>query len=149
MKYLGLLFGLFISTQTYAFHCYLTMVKGACWKPYDLTVDLSDADSGKVIKTILVPADQAWIRQEFDCKPGSTLAVEAKFSPVFWDGDDEKTFKGQRYWKLPDVKKEDETGWNVIICFPKQFADVPSPPEASNCGCFFDNIPKIEPRKRD
>jgi hypothetical protein len=147
MRYISFLLGIVLSTQTYAITCYLTMVKGGCWKKYDLTVDLSDADSGKVIRTVLVPGDQPWVRQEFECKAGDTLAVEAKFSPVFWEGDDDKTFKGQRYWKLPDEIKPGETGWNVTICFPKQFSDVPSPPEASNCDCDFTTIPKIEPPK--
>ena len=129
--------------------CYLTMVKGDCWKNYDLTVDISDADSGKINKTILVPEGQPWIRQEFDCKPGDTIALAAKFSPVFWEGDEDKIFKGQRYWKLPNEISSDETGWNVTVCFPQQFADVPSPPDANtNCTCNLNDIPKIPPQKR-
>ena len=149
MKYLGILLStLLFSQQTFAVTCYLTMVKGECWKSYDLTVDISDADTGKAIKTVLVPEGQAWIRQEFDCKPGNTIALAAKFSPVFWERDDDKTFQGQRYWKLPDVIKPGETGWNVTVCFPAQFADVPAPPAGnSHCHCNFTNIPKIVPPK--
>lgn len=148
MKYLGILLGtLLFSQQTTAFTCYLTMVKGGCWKSYDLTVDLSDADKGTLIKKILVAEDQLWTRQKFDCKPGKTLALEAKFSPVFWEGDEDKAFKGRRYWKLPDAIKRDETGWNVTVCFPTQFEDVPHPPAGNaNCGCDFTDIPKVEPQ---
>lgn len=149
MKYLGILLStLLFSQQTLAINCYLTMVKGDCWISYDLTVDILDAHTAKAIKTVVVPANQAWIRQEFDCKPGDKIAFEAKFSPVFWEGDDDKTFKGQRHWKLPDVIKKGETGWNVPVCFPEHFADVPAPPTGnSNCHCNFTNIPKVVPPK--
>ncbi|MEK2481564.1 hypothetical protein AAAB32_09930, partial [Lactobacillus acidophilus] len=74
------------------------MVKASCWKAYDLTVEITDARSGKIKGTINVPEDKLWARQEFECGPGDTLAFAAKFSPVFWTGDEKKTFPGQRYW---------------------------------------------------
>lgn len=159
MNYFVLIISLLLSTHIHAetqkqpeiqksVTCYLTMVKGGCWKAYDLTVDISDADSGKLNKTILVPADQAWRRQEFACKPGDTIALSAKFSPIFWEGDENRIFKGQRYWKLPDQIKPGETGWNVTVCFPEQFADVPRPPDTNtSCSCDLTQIPKIEPTK--
>lgn len=149
MKHVGILLSIILSTQAHAVTCYLTMVKGVCWKAYDLTVDLSDADSGKIKMTTIIPADQMWIRKEFDCKPSDTIALEARFSPEFWEGDETRSFKGQRYWKLPDTAQKDETGWNVTVCYPKQFEDVPKPPDAgANCECDLTPIPKIEPPQR-
>lgn len=148
MRYLYIVFGFLFTTQVSAMTCYLTMVKGSCWKAYDLTVDVSNADTGKAKTTVLVPEDQMWVRQTFECKPGETLALVAKFSPVFWAGDENKTFPGQRYWKLPDTVKPGETGWNVTVCFPKYFSNVPLPPDAStHCDCDVSAIPKVEPTK--
>lgn len=148
MKYCVFLLSLILSTQAHAVTCFLTMVKGACWKAYDLTVDILDADTGKLKKTILVPADQLWTRREFECKPKNMIALAAKFSPAFWEGDADKVFKGQRYWKLPDMIKPGETGWNITVCYPQHFADVPRPPDINtNCECDLSSIPKIEPQK--
>ncbi len=132
----------------FAHTCFLTMVKGGCWKSYDLTVTISNADNGKQITTTIIPENQLWIRKEFQCKPSDMLALEAKFSPIFWEGDEDKTYKGQRYWKLPDAIKKGETGWNITVCYPAQFADVPFPPgHMTDCSCHLNKIPKIEPQK--
>ena len=99
-------------------------------------------------RTINILKNFSTINPSIVLKPGNTIALAAKFSPVFWEGDDGKTFQGQRYWKLPDVIKPGETGWNVTVCFPAQFADVPAPPAGnSHCHCNFTNIPKIVPPK--
>lgn len=149
MKYIALLMSLLFSTQVFSVTCYMTMVKGNCWKSYDLTVDVTDADSGKPLVSVVVPSDQLWVREKFECKAGETIASKATFSPEFWAGDEKKFFTGKRYWKLPDVMKEDETGWNVTVCFPTQFSDVPTPPESnSNCNCDLSAIPKVEPQPR-
>lgn len=132
----------------HAITCYFTLVKDNCWKNYDVTAEIFDADTAKSITSITVMQDQAnpWGRQEFECHPGQTLSLTAKFSPSFWAGDAGKVFQGQRYWKLPDTIKAGEAGWNVTICFPKYFANVPMPPEATS-GCFCDvaSIPLAGP----
>ncbi len=148
MKYIVLLFSLLLSMQAHAFKCYFTMVKGECWKPYDLTVDVSNAGTGKHKLTVLIPEGDLWVREEFECNAEETLALVAKFSPIFWAGQEDKTYAGKRYWKLPDAIKPDETGWNVTVCFPKYFSDVPTPPDANtNCECALGHLPRIEPRK--
>lgn len=146
MKYIGVLLGLFLSAQGYAFNCYLTMVKAECWKAYDLTVEASDAATGKAIKTVMVPEDNLWSREAFECRPGTTISLVAQFSPVFWTGQENKTYPGKRFWKLPNKIRRGETGWNVTVCYPKDFSDVPAPPDANiNCTCDLKSIPKIEP----
>lgn len=140
------------SLPVHAITCYFTAVKDNCWKNYDVTIEMFDADTGKGITSITVFQDQekSWGRQEFECHPGQTLSMAAKFSPSFWAGDDNKVFQGQRYWKLPDEIKKGEVGWNVTICFPMYFANVPVPPEAT-AGCFCDiaSIPKAGPEVVD
>jgi len=137
-----------ISTSSHAVTCYITMVKDSCWKDYNLTVSVKDAGSGDEITSILVAEGDAWGRQQFECNPGQTLALEAQFSPVFWSGEEDKKFPAQRYWKLPAEMENGITGWNVTVCYPKWFANVPVPPNAtSNCKCDTDSIPPVEPRK--
>ena len=121
-----------LSLSAYAVPCYLTLVKDSCWKMYDVTVDIKDAVTNKQLGSIIVPLGTAWGRQAFECSGGETLALFAKFSPAFW--------------KLPDALKPGEVAWNVTVCYPKYFANVPLPPNAtSNCMCDVDNIPKISP----
>ena len=132
------------SLSVYAVPCYLTLVKDSCWKIYNVTVDIKDANSDKKIGSMTVPLDTAWGRQAFECSPGQTIALFAKFSPAFWSSDENKIFRGQRYWKLPDSIKSGEVAWNITVCFPDYFANVPMPPEAkSHCECEVDKIPKL------
>ena len=106
---------------------------------------VTDANTGKALSDLTVFEGKSWQRQEFSCTPGQTIALTAKFSPEFWAGDEHKTFPGQRYWKLPDKIKPGDIGWNVTVCFPKYFSDVPTPPHAtSNCRCEVDKIPTID-----
>ena len=138
-----------IPIQSHAFVCYVTMVKDNCWTNYNLTVDVTDASSSAVATTIVVPAGQSWGRKQFACNAGQTLALSAQFSPVFWRTDVNKVFPAQRFWRLPDNIESGITGWNVTVCYPKWFADVPMPPGASvNCACNTDNIPPIAPQAK-
>ena len=147
MKYTILLLSLLMSTQVQAIKCYLTMVKGNNWKSYDLTVDLLDG-SGKKKLTSLIAEGDLWSRDEFDCKPGETLSFEAKFAPVFWEGQEDKSYKGKHFRTLPNAIQPGESGWNLTLCFPKDFLEVPSPPDANtNFKCDLESIPKIEPKK--
>ena len=148
MKYIILLLSILMSTQVQAIKCYLTMVKGNNWKAYDLTVDLLDAGTGKKKLTTLIAEGDLWSRDEFECKPGETLSLEAKFSPAFWAGQEDKIYKGKHFRKLPNAIQPGEAGWNVTLCFPRDFSDVPSPPDANtNAECDLNAIPKIEPQK--
>ena len=135
-----------LSLSGYAASCYLTLVKDSCWKMYDVTVDIRDAETDKKLGSILIPMGTAWGRQPFECTGGETLALFAQFSPVFWSTDEGKVFSGQRYWKLPDKFNPGEVAWNVTVCFPKYFANVPMPPDATpHCVCELDKIPKVSP----
>lgn len=134
------------SLSAHAVPCYLTLVKDSCWKMYDVTVDIHDAQTDKKLGSIIVPLGTAWGRQAFECTAGQTLALFAQFSPPFWSTDENKVFPGQRYWKLPDELKSSDVAWNVTVCFPKYFANVPMPPDAtSHCACEVDKIPKVSP----
>lgn len=134
--------------QAHAFDCYLTIVKDSCWKDYTVTVVANDANHDDQLVEIIVPQGQSFAREKFSCKVGQTLSLNAKFSPEFWLGDEKKTFPALRYWKLPDNIESGISGWNVTVCFPKWFANVPMPPKtSSNCKCDTDHIPTLPPVK--
>ncbi len=129
-----------------ALSCYITIVKDSCWKNYDLYVTVNNAETGAKLGEIAVYQGKQWGRAKFDCTPGITLELEAKYSPDIWSGDSEKVFKAIRFWKLPKKPTNAEAlGWNVSVCYPKWFADVPMPPDASgDCKCDMQAVPKFE-----
>lgn len=129
-----------------ALECYITIVKASCWKNYDLTVTVNNAETGMKLGEITVYEGRLWGREKFDCTPGITLSLEAGFSPEIWSGDNERVFKATRFWKLPKKPTNAEAlGWNVTVCYPKWFSDVPTPPDASaKCECDLQEVPKFE-----
>jgi hypothetical protein len=144
-----LILSIILSSNAQAVTCYITMVKASCWKDYNLTVNVLNASTGVKQGTIMVFSGDLWGRDKFECKPGQTLSLEAQFTPVFWEKDDGRIYKARRFWKLPDKVTDDITGWNVTVCYPKWFSDVPYPPEASgDCKCNMGEIPKMEPVKK-
>lgn len=138
----------FFSIKTFAFNCYMTMVKDSCWTNYTLTVSITDASNNASLAQVVVPSGTAWSRITFPCDKGQTLALFAQFEPVIWEGDKGKVYPGQRYWKLPDAIESGISGWNVTVCYPQWFANVPTPPTATgHCQCNTDNIPQLPPVK--
>lgn len=138
------LVSVFLVTNVYAVECYITMVKGSCWKNYNLTVNIYDASTNENLGDINVWEGDLWARKSFSCSPGQVLSLEAKFTPIIWDQDEGKAYRGLRFWKLPDRADENVSGWNVTVCYPESFADVPVPPGSSGkCECDIKNIPKL------
>ncbi|KTD74174.1 hypothetical protein [Legionella tucsonensis] len=128
--------------------CYYTLVKDNCWTDYNVSVDVMDAVTAKVLTTVTVPAKKSWIRQTFPCTPGQKLIYEAQFSPVFWQNDVGKTYIAKNYWSLPHSINPGDSAWNVTVCFSSDFSLVPLPPKGSgNCSCDFSDIPAIPPKK--
>lgn len=133
------------STTGWAFDCYFTLVKDSCWTKYDVTVDVTDANTLKPILTVNIPAGESWVREKFACKPLQKMAYKAHFSPEIWQGDANKTFSGQKFWELPDAIQSYQKAWNVEICYPKQFLSVPFPPDATgNCTCDFSKVTPLK-----
>lgn len=134
-----------LSANAHAVTCYITMVKASCWKDYDLTVNITDAENGKELGEITVYEGDLWKREKFDCKAAETLALVAKFSPTLWEDDADKEYKATRFWKLPKEPGKDAIGWNVTVCYPEWFADVPTPPKSSgDCACDMSAVPKFK-----
>ncbi len=145
-KLLGLLWGVF-STQLYAFPCFVTLVKNTCWTDYNVTINVTNADTTAPILSATIPQGQSWVRKKFDCQPREALSFSATFTPVIWQNEAKKIYPGGHNWFLPEAVMKDVTAWNLTICFPKEFSEVPLPPTAlNNCECKTDDIPPIKPQ---
>lgn len=143
MSALGLLF---FSPYVFAFTCYMTLVKDTCWTQYNVTVEVYDAANNQQKSTIIIPAKSTWARQKFECQPGEKLRFQAKFTPIFWQQDEGKVYPGVSFWSLPDAVQSGDTAWNITLCFPREFAEVPMPPTATaNCQCDTSKVPPIQP----
>ena len=139
---------MFSGIPAYAFTCYLTVVKDNCWKNYNVTVVAQDVEGDNPrLVTVIVPQGSLWARQKFNCKPGQSLRFNATYTPVFWESERGKSHYLKQYWNLPKEVKAGESAWNITLCFPKQFSQVPLPPEATNkCKCDLKNIPPVPPQ---
>ncbi|MFI4918756.1 MAG: hypothetical protein ACHP65_04295 [Legionellales bacterium] len=146
IKTLILLWVLVCSSPIWSFNCYFTLAKDSCWLKYNVTVDVVDANSAKVLTTVTVPSGQPWARQTFTCQPLQKLMYHAQFTPIIWEAEKDTVYRAKDYWSLPEVINQGDKAWNVSVCFSKDFAAVPLPPEAtSKCSCDFASIPIIEP----
>ncbi len=146
-RVLIMLVGLCFYLEVEAFPCFLTLVKDSCWTNYDLVVMVTDPTTEKVLTTVTVPQGTSWGRQQFTCQPGETLALSASFSPLFWETDKGKTYAAQHSWSLPTTITKGDTAWNITVCYPKEFSEVPFPPNASgDCKCDTDHIPPVKPQ---
>ena len=132
--------------QAHAFPCFITMVKDSCWTQYNVQVSINSA-TGKVVATSSIPEGKSWDRQEFSCQPEETLSLNASFTPVFWQADTGKIYASRHNWSLPQEIKKGVTAWNITVCYPRDFAEVPLPPGAgTNCKCVTDTIPPVKPQ---
>lgn len=136
----------FVSTQIKAFPCYLTLVKDSCWTDYNVTVVVFDVASNASLVSVNIPKGQSWVRQSFTCQPAQSLKYQATFQPAFWESDIGKVYMGMNYWTLPTAVTNNDTAWEVPLCYPAAFSEVPLPPDATaNCRCDFTSIPAIKP----
>jgi len=142
-----MLSGVCFSIQAWAFPCFVTLVKDSCWLNYNVTMSIVNATTGKLITSIIVPEGQSWTRASFACQPRDTMSFSAIFTPVFWETDKGKIYPGQHDWQLPQTINAGETAWNINVCYPAEFAEVPMPPEANNqCKCDMAKIPPVKPQ---
>ena len=134
-------------SQAQAFPCYITMVKDSCWTDYDVSVNVMDVMSEKPITTILVPSGKSWERYEFSCEEKLTVQLKATFSPIIWETDQEKSYLSKNFLSFPDEIKQGQTAWNMTVCYPSQFAGVPTPPDVSaGCICDTKSTPPVAKR---
>jgi hypothetical protein len=137
---------LFFSSPIWPFKCYITFAKDSCWTQYDVTIDVIDVDTAKVLTTAEMPVNTAWTRESFNCEASQKLKYQAQFKPTIWKGSEDKKYFSSNLLVLPEAMKPKEKAWAISVCFPKDFAEVPMPPTAtSNCACDFSSIPALKP----
>lgn len=146
-KLFVMLLSLSFSMYAQAFPCFLTMMKDSCWTNYNVTVNVTNATTGKLITTVIIPQGQAWARQQFNCQPADTLSLAATFTPVFWESDKGKVYSAQHNWTFPQTIAAGDTAWNINVCYPAEFSEVPLPPDAGgSCACDAKDIPPVKPQ---
>ncbi|MGL6028988.1 MAG: hypothetical protein ACRC0B_06745 [Legionella sp.] len=148
IKSLALLLGISCSSSLWSMTCYYTLAKDSCWTNYNVSVDIFDANTNKLLVNATVPAGTHWVREPFECQPSQKLMYKAQFSPVFWQSDIGKIYASKDYWTLPATINQGDSAWNLSVCYPAAFAQVPMPPEATaQCACDFSSIPAIPPKQ--
>ncbi len=133
----------FLTTETFAMQCYLTLMQGKCWHGYKITISAVDSISGdELIKPVTLEGkkgdsnDKFWKRVPFECKAKQGISLKASFSPPIWSADKDKAYPGSETIYLPETVKKDIFAWNVPICYPSAFENIPLPPSAdANCDC--------------
>lgn len=147
IRTLAVSLGMICVSPIWSFTCYYTLAKDSCWTKYDVSVDVVDALTERKLLTVTVPAGKSWVRETFDCTLSESLIYIAQFSPVFWESDKGKSYRGLRNWFLPGTINPGDTAWTLSVCYPADFAQVPLPPGAdNNCKCDFSTIPVIKPK---
>lgn len=132
-----------------SYPCFFTFVKDSCWTDYDVNVSVVDASNNKHVVTVSIPKGKSWARKKTRCNGGESFDYAATFSPVFWQSDEGRQFRGKRTWTLPQHMSKGDTAWDITVCYPEQFAEVPLPPTAgANCKCDFQSIPPVKPPKK-
>jgi hypothetical protein len=134
-----------LSFQIHAVDCHVTFVKDKCWKDYQVNLKIIDMSNQSNLLGVELAPGKMWDRKKIDCQPGKILNKSATYSPVIWEGDEKREFYGVSQISLPTVAPADGKVWAIDVCFPGDFAKVPSPPgDVTNCGCDKSNIPDIE-----
>lgn len=148
MKGLTLIASMLISAQSFAFQCYFTLAKDSCWTNYNVTVTVTDANTENVVATLNIPKGQSWFRQPFECEPGMKLNYKAVFNPIIWESEAGKEYPADHFWSLPSSIGPKDSAWDISVCYPSAFSEVPLPPTANNsCACDFKAIPPVPPKK--
>lgn len=150
IKKISLLLALGFVTKAMAFTCYFTVVKDSCWTDFDLKVTALDTRDKSVLTTAVIPAKQSWTRTSFDCNPGQQLEYNAIFSPTFWENDKDKIFRSKKYRLLNSKIEPTDVAWDIQVCFPEEFAEVPFPPKGDkNCRCDFSLVTPIQNKEKN
>lgn len=140
-----LFFFLFFIQTAWSVPCTISLVKASCWKDYDVKVDVTDLGSDKKIASVSAPKGMMYGRINFDCQPKQGLSQTATFSPIIWDADKGKSYHAIRLWYMPESEPSVGNRWEIKVCFPKHFSNVPLPQgDVSYCGCDFNVLPSLD-----
>src|SRR5215208_5771496 len=77
-----------------AFPCYFTAAKAPCWLDYEVTINVTDTATSKLVTKAIIPKGKLWERTEFNCTPGQQVGFTATFSPPVWEMNKDKVYRG-------------------------------------------------------
>lgn len=133
------------SSAVSAYDCYLTGILGPCWKNYVVTIKVLDNDTDKTLATITIPKGKLWAREKITCVPRQAFLYQASFTPKIWKDNPKNVYGAISIYHTPEKFQDNTTGFIVPICFPRDFSEVPLPPDAKSlCDCKT-VIPSIPP----
>ena len=142
-----------LSSHAFAIDCYITVMQGTCWKNYDITITALDAMSSEPIASPITLSgknpnklNDFWKRIPFKCKPKQGIKFQATFSPPIWENNKGKAYPSVETIYLPETIDKGIFAWNIPICYPKGFDNVPIPPAYSGTECNCDDIKKVIPK---
>ena len=138
-----------ITSQAFAFKCYITLMKSQCWNKHKVNFRVMDnLTEQNILEGIHLDDGKMWVRKEFECNTVQGLVPKVRFTPHLWDSEKDREFSTKRVWFLPLTIEKNAQAWNVPICFPTDFASVPIPPTADReCTCedIKEQVPPLAP----
>lgn len=125
-----------IVSPAYPAVCQLQVQKDNCFQNYNVSVEAYLQGSSARLFDLAVAKGQSQGVREFHCEPNQVLELTARFSPVFWQGDENKVYAKRSAIRLPATFPADMRVWKLTACFGGDFIGVPLPPEANRqCRC--------------
>ncbi len=145
-----LLILIFFWHQSLAVNCYITFMKGDCWKNYDVTITAFHGTEQTEIASVELKKDKLWKRVQFSCAEKDAIDFKATFTPAIWKNTKASTYHSKSFIYTPAELNKDTTAWEIPICFATGFSGAPIPPTAiDTCGCNIQNeIPAIAEKIR-
>jgi|GEM_PF-741500 len=129
---------LLFAGQAFAVNCKIIVAKNTCWNNYEIKVRMLDALTLKEYAVIDVPKGQHYTVKEMQCESGKQVFFRASFKPVIWQNQKGDFYQTKRFWDVPQALVKDAKHWEVKLCFPRDFDNVPIPPgDLHDCQCKF------------
>ena len=120
----------------------MLLAKSACWKNYEVSVDLVDYKTHESLARYELPKTENGekvIKKTFPCTPAQQVYLSAKFSPPIWQNQKDKAYRSIQIWQIPTQALGAHSKLKLQACFAKDFANVPMPTtgDVSHCSCDF------------
>ena len=144
MKFYHLLLGLLLLIVTTSIfsaptECIATATKDSGWANYDVSIDLMDYSTKKLISNLDLKAGNPkqniapvfTTSQTFDCEQHLMIYFKAEYTPVMWEANKGKTYHSSNIWDLTKQLQQLQiqsgaTKLEIKINFPQDFVGVPT-----------------------
>lgn len=125
--------------------CVVRLIKTACWKGYQISVQPIDAETEKAMgDPIVLDKNTYQINAPMVCHPNQSISFKASISPPVW-ANSNTVYLSRNFWRTPRALPPKATQWIVSLCFRRDFSSVPLPPSVkAACQCNFEELPNAE-----